>query len=168
MLDWGIPWRIPCTKSSKEDGVGVIESLPEDQCVRFSRPVRLEGLWRNEFEDQAFCAAPAKGCHPAGKWRPNQPGVAWIDFATPLAGSDDTPPGGLYAIEFIGRKTAYPGSYGEYGFYNEAVIVDRLLSIKTIDRPPPGQMTEELVARYRMDCAGKPICMPNSEVSGMK
>src|SRR5689334_2738535 len=34
----------------------------EDQCVRFSQPRRIRGLWRNDFEGSVFCAAPAKEC----------------------------------------------------------------------------------------------------------
>jgi hypothetical protein len=160
-----------------------------------TKPQRMTGLWRNEFEGQAFCANPARDC-PTGKWQPNEEGVAWIDFAWPIPGSEHTLPGGLYAIDFVGRETAYAGHYGEYGFYNQEVVVDRLISIKMIEAPPPqptkaetirswkecekagtcipdwnwinkmddAQMKKARVEGYLKDCAGKPICMPNSEV----
>jgi hypothetical protein len=152
----------PCSYEKTELGSHVIASLPTDQCFKMTKPQRKTGLWRNDFEGQAFCAAPAREC-PFGKWRPNEPGVAWIDFAS-LPGSEDTPPGGLYAIDFVGRATAYPGQYGEYGLYNQEVIVDRLISIKMIEPPRRGQMTKEHIEAYRKDCVGKPICMPNTEV----
>lgn len=163
----GYSGPIPCSYDKVELGAHVNASLPTDQCFKMTKPQRIRGLWRNEFEGQAFCAAPAREC-PEGKWRPNQPGVAWIDFNSPLPGSEDTPPGGLYEIDFIGRQTAYPGRYGEYGFYNQDVIVDRLISIRMVRPPPPGQMTKAHVESYRRDCEGKPICMPNSEVPKRK
>lgn len=186
----------PCSYDKIEGGGHVIASLPTDQCYKMTTPQRIRGLWRNDFEGQAFCAAPASEC-PAGKWKPNEPGVAWIDFASPLPGSSETPPGGLYAIDFIGRETAYPGRYGEYGFYNKEVIVDRVLSIAEVKGPPPEptkrqmiiyfkecektktcipnwneingmddvQIRQAHIEGYLKDCAGKQICMPNSEVS---
>jgi hypothetical protein len=180
---------------------GGIDAAPSgtDECFKMTKPQRMRGLWRNDFEGQAFCAAPAREC-PAGKWKPNEAGVAWIDFALPVPGSADTAPGGLYAIDFIGRETAYPGRYGEYGFYNQEVIADRLLSITQLEAPPPqptkdetikyfkkceeaktcipnwseingmddAQMKRAHVEGYLKDCSGKPICMPNAEVSRSK
>jgi len=154
----------PCSYDEVELGTHAIASLPIDQCFKMTKSQRMRGLWRNDFEGQAYCAAPAREC-PAGKWKPNEPGVAWIDFASPLPGEADTPPGGLYAIDFVGRGTAYPGMYGEYGFYNQEVIVDRLISIRMIRPPPSGQMTKEHIEGYLKDCANETICMPNSEVS---
>lgn len=154
---------LPCSYDMVELGTHGIASLPTDQCFKMTKPQRMRGLWRNDFEGQAFCATPARQC-PAGK-KPNEPGIAWIDFASPLPGSADTPPGGLYAIDFVGRATAYPGMYGEYGFYNQEIIVDRLISIRMIGPPPSGQMTKEHVEAYLKDCRNAPICMPNSEVS---
>jgi len=157
----------PCSYDKVEFGSHEIASLPTDQCFKMTKPRRMSGLWRNDFEGQAFCATPAREC-PPGTWQPNQPGVAWIDFVSPLPGSEDTPPGGLYAVDFVGRETAYPGMYGEYGFYNRDVIVDRLISIRMIEPPSPGQMTKEHIEAYRKECIRAPICMPNSEVPRSK
>jgi hypothetical protein len=190
----GYSGPFPCTH--EQDGGHIVALVPEYECYKMTEPRRMHGLWRNDFEGQAFCAAPAEECPPPGRWQPNHPGVAWIDFGSPLPGSDYTLPGGLYAIEFVGRATAYPGHYGGYGFYNQEVVVDRLVSIKMIE-PPPAQPTKADLIRslkecekaktcipdwnwinetddaqlkkarvqaYLKDCAGKPICMPNSEV----
>lgn len=195
----GYSGPFPCSYDKVEGAVHELASLPTDQCFKMTKPQRMRGLWRNDFEGQAFCAAPAREC-PVGRWKPNEPGVAWINFASPLPGSADTPPGGLYAIDFIGRGTAYPGRYGEYGFYNQEVIVDRLLSITQLEAPPPEPTKDEMIKYYKQcekaktcipnwseingmddaqlknvhlegylkDCAGKPICMPNSEVPRSK
>lgn len=153
---------IPCSKQTVESGIPVVSSLPTDQCYKMNPPERMQGLWRNDLEGLAFCAAPATEC-PHGKWEPNQAGVAWLEFASPLGGEKETPSGGLYTIDFVGRRTTFPGHYGEYGFYNQDVIVDRLISIKEVEPPPPGQMTKEHVAAYFKECTGGKICMPNSE-----
>jgi hypothetical protein len=47
----------------------------------------------------------------------------------------DALPGGLYAVEFIGRRTARGSAYAGYG-YAQDIIVDRLISMKEIDAPP--------------------------------
>ena len=39
---------------------------------------------------------------------------------------------GLYRIEFIGRRTKVPGYFGHLNTYEHMVIVDRLISIRTI------------------------------------
>ena len=44
--------------------------------------------------------------------------------------------GGVYVIDFIGRRTLYPGHYGHMGGWNEEVLVDRIFSIKQIKAPP--------------------------------
>ena len=47
----------------------------------------------------------------------------------------ETPPGGLYALDFIGRRTAHGGVNGD-GPLAQELIVDRLISIKQIEAPP--------------------------------
>lgn len=47
----------------------------------------------------------------------------------------DTRPGGLYAVEFIGRRTAHGYIYGDHPLAQE-VVVDRVISIKEIEAPP--------------------------------
>jgi hypothetical protein len=110
------------------------------------------------------------------------------------------PPGGLYAIDFIGRCSEGVGMFGHFGMSKHEVIVDRLLSIKQIEPPPPeptkaeviketkeceaaktcvpdwnainaiddARMKKAHIEAYLKDCAGKPICMPNSEVPRSK
>jgi hypothetical protein len=112
----GYPSPFPCAYEKVELGIGVIASLPTDHCFKMTSPHRMHGLWRNNFEGQEFCAAPANLCPSGDGTR-----VAWIDVRS-LPGLEDTPPGGLYAIDFVGRSTAYPGHYGGYGFYNREVI----------------------------------------------
>jgi hypothetical protein len=162
----GYSASFPCSYDKVEFGAPAIATVPTDQCFKMTKPQRMRGLWRNDFEGQAFCAAPAREC-PASKWKPNEPGVAWIDFSSPLPGSADTPPGGLYAIDFVGRETAYPGPYGEYGLYNQEVVVDRLLSITEVKAPPPQPTKDEMIKDFKQ-CEKTKTCIPNwSEINEM-
>ena len=45
-------------------------------------------------------------------------------------------PGGLYAVDFVGRHYASHGHYGQLGAFDEAVVVDRMISIREIEAPP--------------------------------
>jgi hypothetical protein len=152
MMRWGIPWRVPC------------ESIhSDDRCFNFTEPEHLRGFWRNDFESSQFCLAAAEQCQPE-----NRAKFVWLEFASPLAGRDDTPPGGLYAIDFIGRRSKYGGLFGGQALAKNEVIVDRILLIKVIDPPSPGQMTKEHVEAYLKECGGTEICMPNTEVTRNK
>ena len=186
-----------CIERVRKRGINAMGNRV-DACFEMTPRQRWKGIWRNGFEDQAFCAAPAQDC-PAFK-QPKEPGVAWIEFASSVPGVQDTAPGGLYAIEFVGRATAQPGDYGGYGFYGQEVIVHQLLSIREVKAPPPQPTKAEMIAYFKKceakktcipnwneinaydeaqekkahtkgylkDCAGKPICMPNSEIPEAK
>lgn len=150
-----------CLETMRQNGA---EALPRDydQCFKFTAPARMQGLWRNDFESSVFCEASAADCrYPVAQLTSGD--FVWLKLAPPPAGYDDTPPGGLYAIDFIGRRSVGKGQFG-YGAGSE-VVVDRLLSIKLVEPPPPGGMTKEGVKRYLKDCGSKLLCMPNSEAS---
>jgi hypothetical protein len=159
MLLWGISWRRPCSGiDGHKDPISW-----EEQCFRFTKPQRMAGLWRNEFEVPIFCPAPAQECPDAAYLSDRRPIYGNLDFKSLLNGWEDTPPGGLYAVEFVGRRSEYGLSGGTSGA-DKAVIVDRWIKITLVEPPPPGQMTKAHVEGYLKDCAGKQICMPNSEV----
>jgi hypothetical protein len=160
MLDWGIPWRLPCSDIDEESRPDL---LWEEQCFRFGKPQRMQGLWRNDFEGSEICPLSAGQCPTAADKAAER--FTWLQTKFHLAGAEDTPPGGLYAIDFIGRRSEHLGLYGHMGMSEGEVIVDRLLSIKLVEPPPPGQMTPEHVKAYLKECEGARICMPNSEVA---
>jgi hypothetical protein len=118
----------------------------------------MQGLWRNNFEGSQYCDQREQ-C--AGFRRQ---GFVWLEMKHELPGWEDTPPGGLYAIDFIGRRSTHGGIFGGQMMANQEVIVDRLLSIKLIEPPTPSQITKEQVEAYRKECDGAPMCMPNPEV----
>jgi hypothetical protein len=153
----GYSGPMPCEYETMERGVAVITGPPVDRCFKMTKPQHWQGLWRNNFESSQFCVVPLERCPDD-----DPKGFVWLNFQAPLPGVRDTPPGGVYAVDFVGRKTAYPGTYD--GGAPEEIVVDRLISVKLVKAPPSGQMAKGHIEAYLKDCAGKPICMPNSEV----
>lgn len=99
-------------------------SVPTDQCFEMQEARRFRGLWRNVFEGSRFCPAPARECEH------NTPGDKfWLSFAEGLPQDRMEPTGGLYSIEFVGRKTLRRGRHGMWGLYDYEIIVDRVISM---------------------------------------
>jgi len=94
-----------------------------------TEPERMRGFWNDEFEGSQFCTAPEKCLYPAGE--------TWLEFADPKMQRRE-PTGTLYAVEFIGRRPLYSGSFGHFGMFTNDVIVDRMISMKEIQPPPRG------------------------------
>ena len=109
-----------------------LEFVGNEQCFRFNQPERMRGVWLDEFEGSAFL--PNASVAPA-EWR-YSPNEIWLDFPEhePLlkGGTGETR---AFAVEFIGRRATYPGSYGHMGGSRHLVIVSKLLSAKPL--PPP-------------------------------
>jgi hypothetical protein len=122
----GLPGRpYPCTRKQRTaHGSTELVSLPTERCVRMLPPQRWRGLWRDMFEGSQFCPSPAKAC-PSGKAGDR----IW------LTGGHPSNEGGLYAITFIGRRTAYRGPYGHLGFSDQEIVVDRLISKRLLQAP---------------------------------
>lgn len=99
-----------------------------DQCFRFGASKHWQGLWYSGFEDSEFCDEPAAKC-------PNVGTDVSLDFGSAEPKEARFPPGGLYAVEFIGRASLYPGTFGHMGMSKNEVLVDRLISIRTVRAP---------------------------------
>ena len=122
LRDLGLVW--PCTKRSKADGVTVFERIPTDQCYKMDPPRKWTGLWRNSFEGSQFCPAPASNCS-FGRPGPR----IWLDSER---ASKKEPDEGLYAVEFVGRRTSVKGHYGHMGASDYELVADRFLLMKRI------------------------------------
>jgi hypothetical protein len=118
-----------CLQKIRFGGFG---AMPErvDQCFKMSAEQRLSGLWRNDFEGQLFCSAPAQKCD-YGKLRE----TVWLDFGPGSQSKVSPGSGGVYAIEFDGRSALQKGMYGHMGMFDREVIVDRLISIRQVESP---------------------------------
>lgn len=115
-----------------------VESLPTDRCYKMEAPRKHRGLWIDEFEGQRFIP---EGTSPV-EWPrtdPRTPG--WKEQAERArlaniwinAGRVDKRTlrgGGKHYIEFVGRKTLYPGAYGHLGMSGQEIIVDRVISLR--------------------------------------
>ena len=147
----GVPGRpFPCAHEQVEDGVKVIASTPTELCVKMLPQQRWTGLWRNDFEGSRFCPEPAKQCtfDSAGEriWLSQTPG---------------RPTGGLYEIDFLGRKTMYKGPYGHMGGSDEEIVIDRVLSMNELEAPPRPAKEGEVDEQIKK-CVAEGRCIPNS------
>jgi hypothetical protein len=115
-----------CLETIRWGGLGSFRD-PEE-CFEKLPPARWRGLWRNDPEIPFFCPEPARKC-PEGKERER----IWLDFNS--LRPNLTAWGGLYKVDFIGRRTARGGFHAGHGAAQD-MIVDRLISIKEIEAPP--------------------------------
>ena len=94
-----------------------------ERCFRMTEPRRWQGLWRNEFEGSHFCEAPAIRCDH------DTPGMnIWL-----TSKRDREPDGRLYRVDFIGRRTLYPGLFGHLAIADgHEVVVDRMISMREV------------------------------------
>jgi hypothetical protein len=105
---------------------------PQEECYKFDSPRRWKGLWLGAFETSSFCPEPARSCDTPGEriWLEVGPSAhlpyrRWNGDTSPV----------LYQVDFVGRKTAYPGWYGHVGRYQQEIIMDRLISIRRLPMP---------------------------------
>jgi hypothetical protein len=112
---------------------GGIEALPErtDECFRMTPPMKWRGLWTTGMEFSRFCPAPARECSTATPgeqiWLSGSPSVDLPEY-------QGQPVAPLFEVEFVGRKTADRGHFGHMGMSDEEIIVDRMISMRPIQR----------------------------------
>jgi hypothetical protein len=115
----------PCSYEEVEGGVEVVAFRPTELCVRMLPEQHWRGLWRNDFEGSRFCPEPAKTC---GYDSPGED--IW------LSGTPGQSRGGLYRIDFMGRRTMFKGPYGHLGMSDQELVIDRVLSMQEVEAPP--------------------------------
>lgn len=136
----GVPGRpYPCALERTERGLAIIESVPTDQCVRMEPPKEWRGLWRNDFEGSQFCATPASTCD-----FDSEADRVWLTSG-PMHGKR----GGLYEVRFVGRRTMFRGIYGHMGMSDYEIIVDRPISVRMVQAPPPPLSKAEADAAWK-------------------
>jgi hypothetical protein len=107
--------------------------IPDEKCFKFGAPERMSGTWAAMFEGSQFCPDSWKECAQTDR----APRAAiWLEFAQPLKFDVKSYIGGLYAIDFVGRRTIYSGHYGHMGVFSHEVIVDRIISMRQLKAPP--------------------------------
>lgn len=109
--------ELPCSRTRVEDGETVESMLPTDECVQMLPRQRFRGIWFNRFEVSVFW--------PDRITIPEREPPFWLSVQnSSLADKEGER---AYLLEFDGRRTMYPGSYG-YGDYEHEIIVDRVIS----------------------------------------
>lgn len=153
----GIAGRpFPCAKEKIKRGISVIEDVPTDQCVRMLPSERWRGLWRDDCEGSQFCLSPADACDFNTKGD-----RIWLTPG-PLRGKR----GAVYTVEFVGRKTMYRGSYGHMGMSDHEIIVDRVISARMVQAPPPPMSKAHLITEMKR-CEAAGTCIPSKEMKAM-
>ena len=108
--------------------LGGLEAFPTrvDDCFEMLPAQRWKGMWRRDFEVSQFCRSPARSCSF------DTTDAIWLTFAgTPEKMSERVE--GLYAIEFVGRRTRREGFHGHLGAFEHEVVVDKLISLQPVD-----------------------------------
>lgn len=157
----------PCYHWHDDKFGGYYGSIPFDQCYKMDPPRRWRGLWRNDFEGSQFCPWPATNCGYVASDKRIGP-LYWLSASVPFPEAiKKRRLGGLYAIEFVGRKTTYRGRYGHVGMSDEEIFVDRLISIREVEAPP--KPTKDQLEEMKQNCRTIPSCsVPELEKQQME
>ncbi|MDR6708346.1 hypothetical protein J2X73_002725 [Novosphingobium sp. 1748] len=114
-------------------------SLPTDQCYKMETQQRYRGVWVDVFEGQRFIPEgtsppewPRTGLK-SSEWKEKAEqarlATIWMNANRVHFDGLTRRNGARWIIEFIGRKTMYPGSYGHFGMSGQEIIVDRVISL---------------------------------------
>ena len=135
---------------------GGVEAMPErsDQCYTFEKPRKWKGVWLNQFEGSTFCPAGSQCSHELADY----PQQIWLEFASPRP--DKAEVGAVYEVEFIGRRSIGKGNFGHMGVSENDIIVDRIISMKELQPPPPEPTKAQVIADWKK-CEAEHSCIPN-------
>ncbi len=112
----------------------VLSSTPNRECYEYAAPRRTWGIYIQEFEGDRFL----ENAKPAKRYAPTDD--VWLSFdrqsdlsRTPQLNRN---PGQstIWAVDFVGRKTAKPAryGYGHMGMSDADVIVDTMLAARRL------------------------------------
>lgn len=149
-----------CLHLLRMEGLDTRGDLSTERCFRMEPAKRWTGLWRNEFEDSQFCAAPARTC-PG-----EQPGNRQQEYVR-LNWPNAPSPGGLYAVEFVGRRSVDSGWYGRKAPNYREMIVDRVMSIRELE-PPHEPATKAQIEAQQERCRKEPQCLTGDEMNALR
>lgn len=112
---------------------GGVEALPQQtqDCFEMMPPQHFRGLWRDNFEGSRFCPEPSRTCS-----YDTSGDEIWLTMSAGAGEPERKMVGNLYSIEFRGRRTKVPGSYGHLGMSRHEVLVDKIVSIAAVPRSP--------------------------------
>lgn len=105
------------------------------RCYRFGPPRRMRGVWRDAFEGSQFFpgrTSPPGEDDRSGIWLSVEENAA---VRAALGHRRGQPWPRLILLDFVGRRTLYSGGYGHMNMSRDYVVVDRLLSARTLAQP---------------------------------
>ena len=121
-----------CADATVMDGVEVIQGRPFDQCYRMQPQRRFRGIWLDQFEGSAFFEnavdADAVKQQIVRECSSRNVKREWLSYSDERLTPDGSGEARLVAMDFIGRQTAYDGSYGHFGSSGSLVLVDRVIA----------------------------------------
>ena len=135
------------------DASGMLASLPVDRCMWMRKPERLKGIWLDEFEGSRFFEGATTAAQAirqvCGRPRGRGPWGEWLEEgrwpSPPLEPGEGR--ARLIRLEFVGRRTAYPGSYGHFGGSRSLVLADRLSKAEVIFTSTEPYLTDQFCPR---------------------
>jgi hypothetical protein len=139
-----------CASLQKESGLDVVVGIPIDQCYKMQPAKRFRGIWINQFEESIFFdgARDANSVKAEMRRRLGTPAayeewLGWPEKMEPPLSRNMR----MVFLDFIGRRTAYPGRYGHMGSSRSEIVVDRVISARVIYRSSMPYIEDELRAR---------------------
>jgi hypothetical protein len=105
--------------------------IATDECFKMTDQRQWSGLWVNGFEYSDFCPAPASGCPDR-----NSGELIWLSASRSihLSSYEGQSAAPMYEVKFIGRMTSNRGHFGHAGLFDREIIVDRLISIRSVEQ----------------------------------
>lgn len=150
-----------CLQILRMEGAETKQELTTERCFGMEPAKLWTGLWHDEFEGSDFCAVPARTC-PDDESR-NRVSLTFGPNALP---NSPKAPGGLYAIEFVGRRSKNAGWYGKTPGYRE-MIVDKVISIKELEPPYEPATAKEMKASVER-CRKDRQCLTDEEMKALR
>jgi hypothetical protein len=123
---------LPCMERV-HDATGDYDTfIGNEACYRFMPARRMQGIWISEFEGSIFLPGAT-----SSKVEPDALSRIWLEPHTPPpAPFKRDGESHVYRIEFVGRESLYPGSYGHMGMSRDLVLVERFLKLSEIEQAP--------------------------------
>ena len=136
----------PCASVEKFDDVKFVASKPTDECFKMEKPRRFRGIWIDEFEGSTFyegitSVSAAKRRMASNSAAPDSK-VEWLTWHRGNRVPELT--SRVVLIDFVGRRTAYPGHYGHMGGSDSEIIVDRMIFAREIYRSKEAYLVNEI------------------------
>lgn len=120
-----------CVERARYEGTSAI-NVSVDICFPMQSARRWTGLWVNEFEGSRFCPSPANACD-----QPEYGEGIWLSFSQGKRPGSAHPYGDdtIYKVQFLGRRTKEPDSFGHTGYFAHEIVVDELISMEPYTLP---------------------------------